>query len=102
MSQRNKLSLWQKIKRFLTTSAPQSVIDGANEPTTSAVKEDVAHSKSYEVFRSTRHSDDGDKNDRSEIDAVSDMGTSHKHSQTMPSDSSADQHKPPIHRLLIS
>ena len=94
MSQRNKLSLWQKIKRFLTTSAPQSVIDGANEPTTSAVKEDVAHSKSHEVFRSTRHSDDGDKNDRGEIDSVSDMNTGHKHSQTMPSDSSADQHKP--------
>ena len=27
MSQRNKLSLWQKIKRFLTASAPQSVVD---------------------------------------------------------------------------
>ena len=31
MSQRNKLSLWQKIKRLLTSAAPQSVIDGANE-----------------------------------------------------------------------
>lgn len=31
MSQRNKLSLWQKIKRLLTASAPQSVIDGASE-----------------------------------------------------------------------
>ncbi len=31
MSQRNKLSLWQKIKRLLTASAPQSVIDGTGE-----------------------------------------------------------------------
>lgn len=31
MSQRNKLSLWQKIKRLLTASAPQSVIDAASE-----------------------------------------------------------------------
>ena len=31
MSQRNKLSLWQKIRRLLTASAPQSVIDGASE-----------------------------------------------------------------------
>ncbi|PKH80323.1 YbjN domain-containing protein [Psychrobacter sp. 4Bb] len=31
MSQRNKLSLWQKVKRLLTAAAPQSVIDGASE-----------------------------------------------------------------------
>ena len=31
MSQRNKLSLWQKIRRLMTASAPQSVIDGASE-----------------------------------------------------------------------
>ncbi|MGP4846762.1 hypothetical protein ACTXGQ_21810, partial [Marinobacter sp. 1Y8] len=31
MSQRNKLSLWQKIKRLLTAAAPQSVIDGASK-----------------------------------------------------------------------
>lgn len=31
MSQRNKLSLWQKIKRLLTASAPQSVVDAASE-----------------------------------------------------------------------
>ncbi|MGM8890931.1 hypothetical protein ACS8FA_08790 [Psychrobacter sp. 1Y1] len=31
MSQHNKLSLWQKIKRLLTASAPQSVIDAASE-----------------------------------------------------------------------
>ncbi|WP_114701597.1 type III secretion system chaperone family protein [Psychrobacter proteolyticus] len=31
MSQRNKLSLWQKIKQLLTAAAPQSVIDAASE-----------------------------------------------------------------------
>lgn len=32
MSQHNKLSLWQKLKRFLTTSAPQTVVDDAEIP----------------------------------------------------------------------
>ena len=31
MSQLNKLSLWQKIKRLLTAAAPQSVVDAASE-----------------------------------------------------------------------
>ncbi|MGE6475531.1 hypothetical protein [Psychrobacter sp. NPDC078631] len=31
MSQRNKLSLWQKIKRLLTAAASQSVVDAASE-----------------------------------------------------------------------
>ena len=40
MSQRNKLSLWQKLKRLLTASAPQSVIDGANSSTQSSAADD--------------------------------------------------------------
>ena len=32
MSQHNKLSLWQKLKRFLTASAPQTVVDDAKLP----------------------------------------------------------------------
>ncbi len=32
MSQRNKLNLWQKLKRLLTASAPQSIIDAAKMP----------------------------------------------------------------------
>lgn len=39
MSQRNKLSLWQKIKRLLTASAPQSVVDGTSEPSRSSPAE---------------------------------------------------------------
>ncbi len=31
MSQRNKLSLWQKIKQLLTAAAPQSVVDAVSE-----------------------------------------------------------------------
>lgn len=42
MSQHNKLSLWQKLKRLLTASAPQSIIDGAKMPTqASAVDDDI-------------------------------------------------------------
>lgn len=37
MSQPNKLSLWQKIKRLLTASAPPSVIEGTNEPAQSSL-----------------------------------------------------------------
>ena len=40
MSQRNKLSLWQKLKRLLTASAPQSVVDGANSSTQSSAADD--------------------------------------------------------------
>ena len=45
MSQRNKLSLWQKIKRFLTASAPQSVVDH----TSSSIS---AHSSSADATNS--------------------------------------------------
>lgn len=40
MSQRNKLSLWQKLKRLLTASAPQSIIHGAKMPTQAAAADD--------------------------------------------------------------
>ena len=52
MSQRNKLSLWQKIKRFLTASAPQSVVDATSEPAHSSIADnehgqaDAPHLKS--------------------------------------------------------
>ena len=41
MSQRNKLSLWQKIKRLLTASAPQSVGDSENEQGRASLAEEV-------------------------------------------------------------
>lgn len=83
MSQRNKLSLWQKIKRFLTTSAPQSVIDGANESAAPV----------------TKNEDDKDLNECHETD--SDVSTTHKRTQTMLSDFSADQpHHTPIVEFL--
>jgi len=41
MSQHNKLSLWQKIKRLLTASAPHSVVDSANEQGRVSFAEDV-------------------------------------------------------------
>ncbi|MGP9544351.1 hypothetical protein ACT3QR_04990 [Psychrobacter sp. AOP7-B1-25] len=41
MSQRNKLSLWQKIKRLLTASAQHSVGDSASEQGRASLAEDV-------------------------------------------------------------
>ncbi|MGO2277627.1 MULTISPECIES: hypothetical protein [unclassified Psychrobacter] len=41
MSQHNKLSLWQKIKRLLTASAPQSVVNEASEPAHSPLAESM-------------------------------------------------------------
>jgi len=41
MSQRNKLSLWQKIKRLLTASAAQSVGDSENEQGRASLAEEV-------------------------------------------------------------
>ncbi|MGP9556148.1 hypothetical protein [Psychrobacter sp. AOP7-A1-24] len=41
MSQRNKLSLWQKIKRLLTASAPQSVVNEASEHAHSPLTESM-------------------------------------------------------------
>ena len=32
MSDQTKLNLWQKLKRLLTTSAPQAIVDGADQP----------------------------------------------------------------------
>ena len=40
MSQHNKLSLWQKLKRLLTALAPQSIIDGAKMPTQASAADD--------------------------------------------------------------
>lgn len=41
MSKRNKLSLWQRIKRLLTASAPKSVGDIVNEQGSASFAEDV-------------------------------------------------------------
>ncbi|WP_420229577.1 hypothetical protein ACOBWA_12875 [Psychrobacter sp. ER1] len=51
MSQRNKLSLWQKIKRLLTASAPQSVIDAASEQGPASLADsEVNNTKIYQLI----------------------------------------------------
>jgi hypothetical protein len=57
MSQRNKLSLWQKIKRFLTTSAPQSIVDRANKLPLSSTKIDRANSENQSASNSSTDDD---------------------------------------------
>lgn len=77
MSQRNKLSLWQKIKRFLTTSAPQSITDGANASMVSVSKGDVASAKNHNASISAVDGNSrNDKHNRSEIgsDSVAKTG----------------------------
>lgn len=79
MSQRNKLSLWQKIKRLLTTSAPKSMIDGANEPTVSETQGDVGHSKTRRPLPSNSGNENSDgnrsQNDSHNVESDSDIKT---------------------------
>ena len=61
MSQRNKLSLWQKLKRLLTASAPQSIIDGAKMPTQVPVSDDKINMMQTENSSASAH-DSGQAN----------------------------------------
>lgn len=61
MSQRNKLSLWQKLKRLLTASAPQSIIDGAKMPTQSSAADDDIDMMQAEIPSANAH-DSGQAN----------------------------------------
>ncbi len=93
MSSRNKLSLWQKIKRLLTTSAPSSIINGTNKPSyVSSDKSKVTQSATDSNQRNDTDSEDtgiDDKND-SNVDikgsSESDVKNNSKHSPSTPSD----------------
>jgi len=66
MSQPNKLSLWQKIKRLLTASAPQSVIDGINEPAQSSLADsDIDNTTS----KTAPEDDTTQRNEKAQTDA---------------------------------
>ena len=58
MSQRNKLSLWQKLKRLLTASAPQSIIDGAKMPTQSSAADNDIDMMQAEISSANAHNSD--------------------------------------------
>ncbi len=88
MSSRNKLSLWQKIKRLLTTSAPSSSINGANQP--SHVPSDKSK-VTQPATDSNQRNDTGidDKNDSNgelKTGCESDAKNHHEHAPSTPSD----------------
>ena len=97
MSQRNKLSLWQKIKRLLTTSAPHSMIDGANEPTVSETQGDVGHLKTRRPLPSNSGNENSDgnrsQNDSRNVGSESNIKTDNERSQTIASSLTGGKHE---------
>ncbi|WP_299186895.1 YbjN domain-containing protein [uncultured Psychrobacter sp.] len=64
MSQRNKLSLWQKLKRFLTASAPQAVIDDAKVSQSSlSLEADIDVDNDTDVNSDNKKDSDNAKSD---------------------------------------
>lgn len=62
MSQHNKLSLWQKFKRFLTASAPQAIVDDAKIPQHSlSLADEVSVDNDTDINGETN--DDNETND---------------------------------------
>ncbi|AMN68945.1 YbjN domain-containing protein [Psychrobacter sp. P11G5] len=63
MSQHNKLSLWQKLKRFLTTSAPQAIVDDAKIPQHSlSLADEVSVDNDIDVGKDTNVNNETDVN----------------------------------------
>lgn len=88
MNQRNKLSLWQKIKRLLTATAPQSNADGASEPTVSLTKINMVNSETHSNSVPTSDTDSSSHNDNQsnhnsniEIGSEPDANTKSEYSQ---------------------
>ncbi|MEN6669383.1 YbjN domain-containing protein [Psychrobacter sp. B38] len=78
MSQRNKLSLWQKIKRFLTTSAPQPTNEDGNKSTVSSHLVDSANLKTRNVSTQNKEHD----NERLHVNASEPITKKHERSDT--------------------
>lgn len=94
MSQRNKLSLWQKLKRLLTASAPQSIIDGAKIPTQSSVADDDIDMMQAEIPSANAHNgDDANKAD-STGDFISHRDNNDSERSHAEANLKASQHKP--------
>lgn len=71
MSQRNKFSLWQRIKRFLTTSAPPSAHEGDNKLSVSSDNIDQATSKTHNAQTKGNNSKDSNSSNKVSIEKVS-------------------------------
>ena len=103
MSQRNKLSLWQKIKRFLTASAPQSVVDltsssapvhlsstdaansefdNAIKPSTQLPDRHVDHNTSADSEQSAHHNSEQAQTDMSDLHTDTRRTEAQDHSDT--------------------
>ena len=91
MSQRNTLSLWQKLKQLLTGSAAQ-----ADEV---EIEIDMTQTKPHDIYSSDTYSSDTDDEDTSdaydntEIDSESDVKNTGEYSETDAFNSSASQHE---------
>jgi len=82
MSQRNTLSLWQKLKQLLTGSAVQ------------ADEIDMTQTEPHDIYSSdTDDEDTSDAHDNTEIDSESDVKNNSEHSETDAFNSSASQHE---------
>ena len=87
MSQRNTLSLWQKLKQLLTGSVAQ------------ADEIDMIQTEPHDMYSSDTYSSDtddedtSDAHDNTEIDSESDVKNTSEHSETDAFDSSASQHE---------
>ena len=94
MSQRNTLSLWQKLKQLLTGSAVQADEVGI----------DMMQTEPHDIYRSDTYSNDtysndtddedtSDAHDATKIDSQPDVKNKSKHSETDAFNSSASQHE---------
>ncbi len=93
MSQRNTLSLWQKLKQLLTGSAAQ-----ADEVEIDMTQTEPHDTYSSDTYNNDAHSsgacgeDISDDHDDTKIDSESDVKNKSEHSETDAFDSSASQH----------
>ncbi|WP_198332106.1 YbjN domain-containing protein [Psychrobacter aquimaris] len=94
MSQRNTLSLWQKLKQLLTGSAAQ-----ADEVEIDMMQIEPHDTYSSDTYNNDAHSsgacdeDTSDAYDDTKIDSESDVKNKSEHSETDAFDSSASQHE---------
>ncbi|MBE0406899.1 YbjN domain-containing protein [Psychrobacter sp. AOP22-C1-22] len=92
MSQSTKLSLWQKIKRLLTASAPQTIADGAHlPPHLTTVDNDTMPAENQSVDTSDSHTEIG-------TDTEVDTKNNNEHSQANanPHTEQKERHDTPI------
>ncbi|WP_201533418.1 YbjN domain-containing protein [Psychrobacter immobilis] len=108
MSQRNKLSLWQKIRRFLTASAPPSIVNGTKKPSplspddANTLYSETHHALNSDIGSERRSHPNSDANANANIDidididstdlgSESDAKNDHKYGQTVSANLNSEQ-----------